>query len=406
MWMIRPLTLALSLVVCSLFAFAPAQGQVAIGISVDIEPPPLPVYDQPPISAPGYLWVPGYWAWDDDTGYYWVPGTWVLPPEPELLWTPGYWGWNDGVYVFNDGYWAPQIGFYGGVAYGFGYTGVGYEGGYWRNGAFFYNQSVNNISNVSVTNVYNKTVVVNNTTNVSYNGGAGGTTAKPTAEQLAVEKDRHVAPTAEQTRNVQAAAKDPTLSLNNNHGHPTIAATAHPAQFNGPGVIAAHPGKSIAAVSPQGHRVVSPGNAATVPGGKVSPAATTPGTKVGPGNAATTPSDKVTAPGGKVAPDIREHKGSPAGGGATTTTEPKQLPTAVAHPPTPQISRPAPPPPPRAAISPPPPPRATIPPPPPRAAAPPPPQPHLRHPRAAATPPPQRPTAPATKPKCQPGQQC
>ena len=282
MWMLRALTLALSLVVCSLFPFAPTHAQVAIGISVDIEPPPLPVYDQPPIPAPGYLWVPGYWAWDDDTGYYWVPGTWVLPPEPELLWTPGYWGWNDGAYVFNDGYWAPQIGFYGGVAYGFGYTGVGYEGGYWRNGAFFYNQSVNNISNVSVTNVYNKTVVVNNTTNVSYNGGAGGTTARPTAEQLAVEKERHVAPTAEQTRNVQAAAKDPTLSLNNNHGHPTIAATAHPAQFKGPGVIAAHPGKPVAAVQPQGHRVVGPGNATTTPGNKIGPAITTPGTKVGP----------------------------------------------------------------------------------------------------------------------------
>ena len=326
MWMIRVLTLALSLVVCSLFPFAPTHAQVAIGISVDIEPPPLPVYDQPPIPASGYLWVPGYWAWDDDTGYYWVPGTWVLPPEPELLWTPGYWGWNDGAYVFNDGYWGPQIGFYGGVAYGFGYTGVGYEGGYWRNGAFFYNQSVNNISNVSVTNVYNKTVVVNNTTNVSYNGGAGGTTAKPTAEQLAVEKERHVAPTAEQTRNVQAAAKDPTLSLNNNHGHPTIAATAHPAQFNGPGVIAAHPGKPIAAVSPQGHRVVSPGNAATVPGGKVGPAATTPGTKVGPGNAAIVPGGKVgpaaTTPGTKVGP----------GNAATTPSDKVTAPGAVAAP--------------------------------------------------------------------------
>ena len=268
MRVIRTLALAFSLAVCSLFAFSAAQAQVTIGISVDVEPPPLPVYDQPPIPAPGYLWVPGYWAWDDDTGYYWVPGTWVLPPEPELLWTPGYWGWSDGVYIFNDGYWGPQIGFYGGVAYGFGYTGVGYEGGYWRNGAFFYNQSVNNISNVSITNVYNKTVVVNNTTNVSYNGGTGGTTAKPTPEQLAVEKEHHVAPTAEQTRNVQAAAKDPTLSLNNNHGHPTVAATAHPAQFKGPGVIAAHPGKPIAAVSPQGHRVVGPGNAATTPGNK------------------------------------------------------------------------------------------------------------------------------------------
>jgi WXXGXW repeat (2 copies) len=50
---------------------------VSIGISINIEPPPLPVYEQPPIPEPGYLWVPGYWAWNDDIDdYYWVPGTW------------------------------------------------------------------------------------------------------------------------------------------------------------------------------------------------------------------------------------------------------------------------------------------------------------------------------------------
>lgn len=386
MCVIRALTLAFSLVVCSLLAFSGAQAQVAIGISVDIEPPPLPVYDQPPIPEPGYLWVPGYWAWDDDTGYYWVPGTWVLPPEPELLWTPGYWGWSDGVYVFRDGYWGPQIGFYGGVAYGFGYTGVGYEGGYWRNRAFFYNQSVNNISSVSITNVYNKTVVVNNTTNVSYNGGRGGTTAQPTPQQLAAVNERHVAPTAEQTRNVQAAAKDPTLSLNNNHGHPSVAAAAHPAQFNGPGVVAAHPGKPVAAVTPQGHTISSPskaattpGNAVTTPGGKVGPAATTPGTKAGPGTAATTPGNAVD-------PNIHEHKAT-TGGGTTPstrqTTQPKQLPTTAAHPPTPQVVQPTPPPP--------------------HAATPPPPPPRVAAPARPATPPP-RPPAPAAK-KCQPGQQ-
>ncbi len=162
MSVIRTLALAVSLVVCSLFGFSPAHAQLDVDISVDVEPPPLPVYDQPPIPEPGYLWVPGYWAWDDDTGYYWVPGTWVQPPEPELLWTPGYWGWDDGVYVFHAGYWGPQIGFYGGVAYGFGYDGVGYEGGYWRGGAFYYNRSVNNFGGVRITNVYNKTVVVNN----------------------------------------------------------------------------------------------------------------------------------------------------------------------------------------------------------------------------------------------------
>ena len=47
MRVIRTLTLAFSLVVCSLLAFSAAQAQVTIGISVDVEPPPLPVYDQP-----------------------------------------------------------------------------------------------------------------------------------------------------------------------------------------------------------------------------------------------------------------------------------------------------------------------------------------------------------------------
>ena len=117
------------------------------GISVGIAPPPLPVYAQPAIPAPGYMWTPGYWAWGP-AGYYWVPGTWVQPPMVGVLWTPGYWGWGGGVYAFHAGYWGPHIGFYGGVNYGFGYGGVGYEGGYWNHGQFAYNRSVNNISNV------------------------------------------------------------------------------------------------------------------------------------------------------------------------------------------------------------------------------------------------------------------
>jgi hypothetical protein len=268
---------------------SPAYGQDSI--AVDVAPPPLPVYDQPPIPAPGYIWTPGNWAWDDNTGYYWVPGTWVLPPEPALLWTPGYWGWNDGVYAFHEGYWGPEVGFYGGVSYGHGYTGAGYEGGYWHDGAFFYNRNVNNISNVQITNVYNKTVVVNNTTNVSYNGGTGGTTAQATPQQIATASQQHVPPTPQQLQHVQLAAKDPSLSLNNNHGHPAVAATTHAAQLRGVGVVAAHPGTPVAAIAPQGHGVSVNGGAAT----STAPA----GTKAGLGNAKTVTPGTT---GAKVAP--------------------------------------------------------------------------------------------------------
>src|SRR5215469_17447755 len=159
---------------------SPAQ----VGIVVSFGPPELPVYEQPLCPGDGYIWTPGYWAWDDeDDDYYWVPGTWVLAPEVGLFWTPGYWAWEDGSYVFYNGYWGPQVGFYGGIVYGFGYFGYGYEGGRWENGHFFYNRSVNNVDITVVHNVYS-TRVVNNTltmTRISYNGGQDGIQARPTA---------------------------------------------------------------------------------------------------------------------------------------------------------------------------------------------------------------------------------
>jgi hypothetical protein len=217
---------------------APGPAVAQVGISVSIAPPLLPVYAQPPIPGPGYLWTPGYWAWGP-FGYYWVPGTWVLPPAVGLLWTPGFWGWANGVYLFHAGFWGPTVGFYGGINYGFGYTGVGYAGGYWANGNFYYNRAVNNISNTRITNVYNRNVEVNRTTNVSFNGGPGGVQARPTQAELAAAHEAHVAPTADQVRHAQAAGSNSHLRAAVNRGNPPIAATARPGEFTGRGVVAA-----------------------------------------------------------------------------------------------------------------------------------------------------------------------
>jgi hypothetical protein len=221
--------------------------QVIIDTEVAFPPPPLPIYEQPPIPAPGYFWTPGYWAWYGGD-YYWVPGTWVLAPRPGLLWTPGYWSWNDGVYGFHTGYWASRVGFYGGVVYGFGYTGAGYEGGYWNNGNFFYNSAVNNVVNVNITNVYTKTVIVNNTiNNVSYNGGAGGTMARPRPEELEVAREQHIAATPSQVQHAEAASKDRSLFASTNHGAPPVGATASPGVFKGAGVV---PAKAAGSAQP------------------------------------------------------------------------------------------------------------------------------------------------------------
>ena len=112
-----------------------ADAQVGLSISVNIAPPMLPIYDQPPMPAYGYIWTPGYWAWDQGfRDYYWVRGQWVRPPRVGYLWTPGYWAWRDGLYLFNTGYWGSSVGYYGGVNYGYGYGGQGYGGGEWRGG--------------------------------------------------------------------------------------------------------------------------------------------------------------------------------------------------------------------------------------------------------------------------------
>lgn len=217
----------------------PATAQIGIAISVQVAPPLLPVYVQPAMPELGYIWTPGYWAWAEPAGYYWVPGTWVEPPVSGVLWTPPYWGWNDGVYLFHAGYWGEHVGFYGGVNYGFGYGGSGYGGGRWHDGQFAYNRSVNNFGSVHVTNIYRQNVTVNNRSQVSFNGGAGGIRAEPNAAQREAEHETHAPVTAAQTRHASAAASNPAFAASRNNGHPGVAATSHPGQFEGAGVV--HP---------------------------------------------------------------------------------------------------------------------------------------------------------------------
>ena len=212
---------------------------VFVGVSVNIAPPALPVYVQPPCPEPGYIWTPGYWAWNDGA-YYWVPGTWVLPPQVGLLWTPGYWGWDGGAYLWHAGYWGPHVGFYGGVNYGFGYDGAGFVGGYWRGSQFYYNRAVVHVGPTFVRNVYYHPVVYHTTyEHVSFNGGPGGVRSRPSHEQLAAEHERHFAFTSLQQRQQRMAFADHSLRADYNHGRPPIAATARPTVFHGSGAFAA-----------------------------------------------------------------------------------------------------------------------------------------------------------------------
>ncbi|HUB67660.1 MAG TPA: YXWGXW repeat-containing protein [Candidatus Methylacidiphilales bacterium] len=236
-------SLALLIGLVSLFS-TPAPAQLSLSISIGTPPPPLPFYVQPPLPAPGYIWTPGYWAWDPDYGdYYWVPGTWVLAPQVGYLWTPPWWGWSNGLYVFHRGYWGPHVGFYGGIAYGYGYTGTGYQGGYWNHGQFFYNRSVSNVTNVRV-NVYTKPVTVIRN-NVSYNGGKGGISARPTAAQLQAGRESHLTATSAQLQHVRAASANTSFRYSSNQGRPAVGATTKPGVFPKSAAIVNSPASNV-----------------------------------------------------------------------------------------------------------------------------------------------------------------
>ena len=215
-----------ALLIAAALAFAP-HADARVYVSVNIAPPLLPIYSQPPIPAPGYYWVPGYWAWDEYYGYYWVPGCWVRPPYAGALWTPGYWAWEDGAYGYYPGYWGLTVGYYGGIDYGFGYGGIGYYGGYWRSNNFFYNKTVNNITINNITNVYTGSPpagAVVTTSRASFTG-PNGVNHLPTQTELANSRQAHTDAVAAQVRQQTLASHQSSQRVAANHGVPPIAAT-------------------------------------------------------------------------------------------------------------------------------------------------------------------------------------
>ena len=107
---------------------------------------------------------------------------------------------------------------------------------------FFYNRAVTNVTDTRITNVYDKTVVINENSRISYNGGRGGLMVRPTAEEEAAAREPHMPATRLQTEHLRAASVNGAGFASLNHGRPAIAATARPGEFKGPGVLPARAG--------------------------------------------------------------------------------------------------------------------------------------------------------------------
>jgi hypothetical protein len=201
-------------------AYAPPQNGAPSGI--EQAPPAIPDYQQPESPGDGYIWTPGYWAWTAD-GYEWVNGAWVAAPYTGALWTPGYWGYNDG-YFWNTGYWGPVVGYYGGINYGFGYFGIGFYGGYWGGGRFWYNRTYCNLGPRFGGYAYSRPYS-------GYSGHAGGASFVRTSYNGAARPN--AAYTANRGSTINGSARASSFNQSANHGSYGGAAYNGAGNYNG-----------------------------------------------------------------------------------------------------------------------------------------------------------------------------
>src|SRR4051794_21590276 len=92
-------------------AYASSAEQPTGGGPVIAKAPPEAIEELPPDQKPegdNVQWIPGYWAWDDETAdFLWVSGCWRDVP-PGTQWIPGHWQEVDGGWVWVSGFWASE----------------------------------------------------------------------------------------------------------------------------------------------------------------------------------------------------------------------------------------------------------------------------------------------------------
>ncbi|QVL33176.1 YXWGXW repeat-containing protein [Telmatocola sphagniphila] len=90
--------------------FASSSEQAPVPGTVVTKAPPEQIDEIPPDQKPAgdtVVWIPGYWAWDEERAdYLWVSGFWRVPP-PNRTWVPGSWRKTDKGYQWVAGFWNP-----------------------------------------------------------------------------------------------------------------------------------------------------------------------------------------------------------------------------------------------------------------------------------------------------------
>ncbi|HEX3891819.1 MAG TPA: hypothetical protein VHW46_04535 [Terracidiphilus sp.] len=84
------------------FTLLPAASNAQVYVRVGPPPPVHEHYGRPPHA--GWVYQPGYHAWDGHR-YAWHGGVWAEPPRPHAVWVPHHWVHRHGGYVLVEGHW-------------------------------------------------------------------------------------------------------------------------------------------------------------------------------------------------------------------------------------------------------------------------------------------------------------
>ncbi len=97
------LTRLVKTVLLSISLAGAAAVSAQVTFSINVGPPPL-IFEPIPYMAPGYVWAPGYWAWNNDS-HIWIRGR-TIYQRPGYRWEPDRWEQRGANYYRRPGNWA------------------------------------------------------------------------------------------------------------------------------------------------------------------------------------------------------------------------------------------------------------------------------------------------------------
>ena len=95
-----------ALAACLLVIPVTASAQITVTITPPSAPPAPRAYVQQAAPAPNYVWVPGYWSWEEQSQQWaWVDGYWI-EDQPGYVIVQPEWVNDGGRWVHRRGGWA------------------------------------------------------------------------------------------------------------------------------------------------------------------------------------------------------------------------------------------------------------------------------------------------------------